>query len=123
MFMYDMSSKLNNTVKYSNQSERIGMLDFYESFSVMVKLVAAIKGAYDELHEVHRPDNGLTATALELSTLKLIHAELKIVKGEKQLLIHPKSEGMPYIEDSSIVGNSDRMLFYAKEYAASGEDE
>jgi hypothetical protein len=30
---------------------------------------------------------------------------------------------MAYLEDNSIVGNSDRMLFYAKEFAASGVDE
>ena len=32
-------------------------------------------------------------------------------------------EGLHYLEDDSIVGNSDRMLFYIKEYCASGEDE
>jgi hypothetical protein len=46
-----------------------------------------------------------------------------MVKGEKQLLIEDPATGLHHIEDDSIVGNPDKMLFYAKEYAASGEDE
>lgn len=118
-----MSSKLNNTVMYTSNSNRIGMLDFYDSLTIMVKIVAAIKGAVGEIHQTHRPESGLTSSALELATLKFIQAELKIVKGEKQLMIAPKKEGMPYLEDDSIVGNSDRMLFYVKEFAVSAEDE
>lgn len=89
MFMYDMSAKLNNTVMYTNQSQRIGMLDFYDSLSIMVKIVAAIKGSVVELNDTHHPDNGLTSSALELATLRFIQAELKIIKGERQLLIAP----------------------------------
>lgn len=44
--MYDMSAKQNNTLQYTSQSERIGMLDFYESLTVLVKVIAAMKGAY-----------------------------------------------------------------------------
>lgn len=78
-----MSSKINNTIVYTNQSERIGILDFYESLTILVKIVAAMNGAIKELYDVHRPENGLTSSAIELSTLKFIHAELKIIKGEK----------------------------------------
>lgn len=87
IFMYDMAAKQNNTVAFTKNSERIGILDFYESLTIMVKIIAAMKGAYSELNEVHRPDNGLTATALEISAYKFILAELKVVKGEKQLTI------------------------------------
>lgn len=31
LFIYDMSSKQNNTLRYSKNSERIGIMDFYES--------------------------------------------------------------------------------------------
>lgn len=81
--MYDMASKLNNTIVYTSNSERIGMLDFYESLSVMVKIIASMKGAYDEIYETHRPDNGLTATSLEVSTYRYLLGELKVVKGEQ----------------------------------------
>jgi hypothetical protein len=121
--MYDMSAKQNNTLQYTSQSERIGMLDFYESLAVLVKVIAAMKGAYEELNEVHRPDNGLTHSALELCTYRYLHAELKMVKGYADMSIEPPVPGLNYLEDDSIVGNSDKMLFYAKEFAASGEDE
>jgi hypothetical protein len=45
-----------------------------------------------------------------------------MIKGEKDLTIE-EPKGLNYLEDDSIVGNPDRMLFYAKEFAASGEDE
>lgn len=121
--MYDMSAKLHNTVVYSPGSERIGMLDFYESLTILVKLIAAMKGAFTELYEVHHPDNGLTLSALELCTYRYFQAELKMVKGESQLAVDPPAANLNYIEDDSILGNSDRMLFYAKEFAASADDE
>lgn len=89
---------------------------------MIVKVVAAMQGAFQELNEVHRPDNGLTTTALEVSTYRYFLAELKVIKGEKTLTIDP-AEGMNYIEDDSILGNSDKMLFYTKEFMATVEDE
>ncbi len=80
--MYDMSSKLHNTVLYSSHSERIGMLDFYESLSILIKVIAAMKGAFSELYEIHHPENGLTTSAMELCTYRFLQAELKMVKGE-----------------------------------------
>jgi hypothetical protein len=59
------------------------MLDFYESLSVLVKIIAAMRVASQEVSEVHRADNGLTLTSLELCTYRYLQAELKIVKGEK----------------------------------------
>ena len=87
VFMYDMSSKQNNTMSYTRHSQKIGMLDFYESLTVLVKVIAAMKGACNELSEVHKPDNGLTLTALDIQTYRYIHAELKIIKGEKDLTV------------------------------------
>ncbi len=42
------------------------MLDFYESLTVLVKVIAEMRGACNELSEVHKPDNGLTLTALDI---------------------------------------------------------
>ena len=98
------------------------MLDFYESLSVMIKIISSMKGAFEELNEAHRPDNGMTITSLELCAYRYMLAELKVVKGEKSLYHYPPS-GLHYIEDDSILGNSDKMLFYMKELAAAGEDD
>jgi hypothetical protein len=48
--MYDMAAKQNNTLIFTKDSRRIGMLDFYDSLSVLVKVVAALQGAYDEIY-------------------------------------------------------------------------
>ena len=74
------------------------------------------------MNEIHRPDNGLMTTALEIATYRYFISELKLVKGEKTLSIDPPI-GMNYIEDDSILGNSDKMLFFTKELVASAEDE
>lgn len=63
----------------------------------------------------------MMASSLELSAYKMLLAELKVVQNEDNLYLD-KSEGMQYLEDDSIVGNSDKMLFFAKELAASGEE-
>ena len=121
--MYDMSKKQNNTLNFTNESNSIGILDFYESMHVIIRIIAAMKGAFNELNEAHRPDNGLTAAALELSTYEYIMAELKAVKGEVAGGVVDPPKGIGYIEDDSILGNSDKMLFYTKELIASAEDE
>lgn len=87
--MYNMQAKQNNTLAFTKNSTRIGILDFYESLSIIVKITAAMKGANKELQDVHRPDNGLSATCLEISTYKFILAELKQVKGEKSKTLEP----------------------------------
>ena len=97
------------------------MLDFYESLHVIPRVIASIQGAVQELCECHRPDNGLLTTALDLSTCKILIAELKTVKNQDSLYFE-RSKGMEYLDDNSILGNPDKMLFYAKELAASSED-
>jgi len=76
-----MSDKLNNTILMTEESERIGILDFYESLQILVKLIAAMKGTVEELQLLHKPDNGMLVTCLELCTYKHILAELKELKG------------------------------------------
>ena len=98
-------------------------MDFYESLSVLVKIAAALKIAFNELNEVHKPDNGLSTTCLEIAMYKYVLSELKIVKGEKSKSIETIVKGMNHSEDDSIVGNPDKMLYYAKEFVASAEDE
>jgi len=118
--MYHNASA-GNKVKFTPHSEAIGLLDFYESLGIMPKVVASVQGAVIELNACHRPDNGLLTTALERSTYKLLLAELKAVKAEDSLH-SPKRSGMEYLDDDSILGNPDKMLYFSKELAASAED-
>lgn len=60
LFMYDMADKQNNTIAFTSSSDRVGILDFYESLAMMPKIIACMKMCVTELEAVHQPDNGLT---------------------------------------------------------------
>jgi len=71
--------------------------------------------------EAHRPDNGLLTTLLERSVLHYLSAELEVVDNQANLN-YEKQQGLEYIDDNSIIGNPDKILFYTKELAASARD-
>ena len=52
---------------------------------------------------------------------KFLKAELEVVKNQDSLVLE-KRRGINYIEDDSIAGNSDYMLYLAKDFASSKED-
>lgn len=60
-------------------------------------------------------------TLLERSVLHHLEKELDVVDGQAKL-DYEKQEGLEYIDDNSIVGNPDKILFYTKELAASARD-
>jgi hypothetical protein len=62
------------------------------------------------------------ASALELSCLKVLDNQLQRVKSYEDVDLKAL-QGVQYIEDDEILGNSDKMLFYSKELQASAEDE
>ena len=57
-FIYK-TDKVQNLIKFTPKSEEIGILDFYESLTVMPKVITALGLAFKELNDVHMPDNGL----------------------------------------------------------------
>ena len=69
--------------------------------------------------DCHKPDNGLMTTALEKCTYDLLLAELKTVQNEDSLYLD-RQKGMDLLDDDSVVGNSDKMLFFTKELAVMG---
>lgn len=116
------NATVQNSFKFTPQSTAIGVLDFYESLSVMPKVIAAIQGAVQECIDCHKPDNGLLTTLLERSVYKYLSAELSVVESQESRYIE-KSSGLRYLDDNSVVGNADKMLFFAKELAASSRDQ
>lgn len=53
--------------------------------------------------------------------MKFIKAELEVVKNQSSLVLE-KQKGINYIEDDTIAGNSDYLLFLAKELASCKDD-
>lgn len=63
------------------------------------------------------------SAALDVVTLQFLHAELKALRAEELGGDRVTSaRDLSLIEDDSIVGNSDKMLFHMKELVASIED-
>lgn len=107
--------------RFCDISDTVGVLDFYESLSIMPKVIASIERAVREIQEVHRPDNGLQASALEYAALQVLLADFKVVKeGENGMF--EQSAGYNHLSDDFVVGNPDKMLFFTKELAACAND-
>jgi hypothetical protein len=70
-----------------------------------------------ELNECHKPDNGLTSTSLEIKLYEFLKAEFEVVKNQDTLVLETR-KGINYIEDDTISGNSDYLLYLAKELAS-----
>jgi len=98
------------------------MLEIYESLSSITKVSACIHHAVSELHELHQPDNGLVSSMQNLVALEFILAELRAVKAEQCGDQGESARDLDMIEDSSILGSSEKMLFFIKELIASAED-
>lgn len=64
-FMYK-NARAQNAIKFNEHGDKVDILEFYDSLSIMPKVISAIQQALLELIDVHRPDNGLLSTALEL---------------------------------------------------------
>ena len=83
MFLYDTAVKKQNKIKLTKESKEIGMLDFYDGLTNVVKIVAACQHACTELQDVHKPDNGFISAATDLITLQFLLAELRAVRAEQ----------------------------------------
>ena len=109
-------------LQYTPESEKIGILDFYESLCAVPKVLAAIAETTRQMNEVHRPDNGFMSSCLELATVKFLISDLKTMQGEQDGSLQ-RADGIRLIEDDDLVGSSDKMIFYTKELKLGQQDE
>jgi phospholipase/lecithinase/hemolysin len=120
--LYDTAVKKQNKVKITKDSRDIGILDFFEGLSNIVKVVAVSNSATAEMQEVHKPDNGFISAATDLITYQFLEAELRAVIAETRGDQIIASKDIESISDSTILGNPEKQLFYMKELCASAED-
>jgi len=64
--MPDLAGKENNAMRFSRHSQRVGILDFYESLSLITKFHQVLSSNFKELQEVHKPESGLMTSLLHL---------------------------------------------------------
>jgi len=70
IFIYDTAVKAQNKIMINSEGSRdIGILDFYESLANLPRVIASIQNCMQELHDVHKPDNGFMSAALDVVTL------------------------------------------------------
>lgn len=84
-YIYKQAGSTKNAFKFHPNGAAIDLLDFYEGLQVMPRVLAAIDRSVKDLQEAHKPDNGLTAAALELMTYKQMLKELDEVKHAASL--------------------------------------
>lgn len=106
-----------NKFKFHEGAHTIDLLDFYEGLHVMPRVLAAMNKATKDLYAAHRPDNGLLSAALDLQAYRFMQQELENVRAQAALLEQP--DGMLHLEDDTIAGNPDYLLYLTKELAAS----
>ena len=119
---YGDEHKPQNQVKLTPDAKPIGMLEMFESLSQITKVAAVTYTACKEVADAHRPDNGLIASAMDMVTMQFLHAELKAVRAEIEGLSLTQQRDLDIVQDDSILGNSEKMMFYQKELVASVED-
>ena len=111
-----------HAVQLTPGSDKVGILEIFESLSQVTKVAAAINNAFTEIDSAHNPDNGLVAATYDLVTAEFLLAELRAVKAECRGDRIVSSRDQDLIEDTSLLGNSEQMLFLTKEVCASFED-
>jgi len=99
-------------------SQEVGNLDFYQSLNFATKLYATQQQVQQELYDALKPYDSTIMTYIDLVVAKTALAEFRkccsIMEGGEE-----EYKGRQYIEDESIVGNSEKMIFYAKEMVSS----
>jgi hypothetical protein len=102
-------------VKQQSRPERSSQLDFFsDSMGFVTKLSAALAQCMKELTDALKPHDNMMSTALESVLLK---AALDHYRKVQQFLSGELTEtvGHQYLEDESILGSSDKMMFFMKE--------
>ena len=91
----------------------------------MPKILATIERTVSDVEQVHKPDNGLMAASLEISTLSFLVAELKLIKEGGDKGEHKIANGINHIEDTHVMGSmgsADKMLLFTKQFAVRSHD-
>ena len=102
------------TFKPCPWSQEVGNLDFYDSLDFINKFYAITQQVQQELYDALKPYDTSIMTYIDIQV-----AELSIEEYRKVLKYMEGSEveyvGRQYFEDETIMGNSEKMVFLAKE--------
>ena len=115
-FQINKSSKLGS-LKMTPWSLPINILDFYNSLTFINKFYAITRTCMTELVDVLKPHDNTLLALIEMKIYE--RAEVEFMRSraflEGELIEYV---GHEYLEDETILGNSDKMNFYVKDLVA-----
>lgn len=99
-------------------SDATANLDFFDSLGFINKFYAIMTQIQTELYDTLKPYDLTVMTHIDSQTalvaLKEFRRVMKIMEGAEV-----EYEGRQYVEDETIIGNADKMVFFAKETLSS----
>ena len=99
-------------------SEPTANLDFYDSLGCINKVAAIMTQIQQELYDALQPYDPTIMTYIDSHVAKFaleeFHKVIKFMEGAET-----EYEGRQYVEDESVLGNPEKMAFYAKEMLSS----
>lgn len=93
----------------------MSVMDFYhDALLFITKLHATLDCVTRELSDVLKPHDNMMSTLLES---QVYEEALQQYREMQSFLLgeHEESKGHQYVESESVVGSSDKMMFYMKE--------
>ncbi|CDW75700.1 UNKNOWN [Stylonychia lemnae] len=113
VFIRDSNDSLSR-VKFTDFSNEIGVLDFYESLTAIPKVVASIQIVFEEVVETCMPANQLQLISLNTIYLEKCFVEFKkcVAFAQDELIEY---KGSQYIENDLIMTSPDKLMFLIKD--------
>ena len=107
----------NRIFKPNPWSQETGCLDFYDTLDFIEKFYATTQAVSAEIYDSLKPWDPTLMTFIDTEVCGKALEELrKVIRiHEGSIVEYP---GREYVEDESVVGNSDKAFFYAKEMVA-----
>ena len=104
--------------KVNPWSDLTANLDFYDSLGFINKFSGILTQIQTELYDALKPYDPTVMTYIDSQVSKYALEEfrkvIKFMEGSET-----EYEGRQYVEDESVIGNPDKMVFYAKEMLSS----
>lgn len=89
-------------------------MDFFDSLGFVNKFASIMSQAQEELYDALKPYDPTVMTYIDAHVSKIaieeFHKVLKIMEGAET-----EYAGRQYVEDESVIGNADKIVFYSKE--------
>ena len=99
--------------------DQVGLLDFFESLTIVPKINASLFQAYEALSDALKPENGLACSVLETG---LVQGARLALAEQRDMFLNGGHDtatlGQNHLEEDFYFANSDKVLFTMKQFKA-----